>query len=111
MQPAAFRPCSAKTRTQFPGRADDRLLWPEHAGGAGGGERLAAARSSRRGDIPARAHFVAVVTDAGLLDEMAQVPPMLETVDARVDELLRVLAVRGESFSANTIDPKEHRCD
>jgi hypothetical protein len=36
------------------------------------------------------------VTEHGLLDEMAQVPPTLETVDARVDELLRVLAVRGE---------------
>ena len=68
-------------------------VWAELGAAAG----LAAAQKlSSRGDIPARAHFVAVVTEHGLLDEMAQVPPMLETVDARVDELLRVLAVRGE---------------
>ena len=68
-------------------------VWAELGAAAG----LAAAHKlSSRGDIPARAHFVAVVTEHGLLDEMAQVPPMLETVDARVDELLRVLAVRGE---------------
>ena len=48
------------------------------------------------GDIPARAHFVAVVTEHGLMDEVGRVPGLLQTVDARVDELLRVLAVRGE---------------
>jgi hypothetical protein len=64
--------------------------------GIGAAGLAAAQKLSSRGDIPARAHFVAVVTEHGLLDEMAQVPPMLETVDARVDELLRVLAVRGE---------------
>ena len=68
-------------------------VWAELGAAAG----LAAAQKlSSRGDIPARAHLVAVVTEHGLLDEMAQAPPMLETVDARVDELFRVLAVRGE---------------
>ena len=57
---------------------------------------LEAGKLSSRGDIPARAQFVCVVTEHGLLDEAAQTPAVLETVDARVDELLRVLAVRGE---------------
>ena len=56
----------------------------------------AAQKLSSRGDIPARAHFVAVVTEHGLMDEIGRVPGLLQTVDARVDELLRVLAVRGE---------------
>jgi hypothetical protein len=30
------------------------------------------------------------------MDEIGRVPGLLQTVDARVDELLRVLAVRGE---------------
>jgi len=68
-------------------------VWAELGAAAG----LAAAQKlASRGDIPARAHFVAVVSEHGLLDEVAQSPAVLETVDARVDELLRVLAVRGE---------------
>ena len=68
-------------------------MWVELGAAAG----LAAAQKlSSRGDIPARAQFVAVVTEHGLLDEAAQTPSALTTVDARVDELLRVLAVRGE---------------
>jgi threonine synthase len=68
-------------------------VWAELGAAAG----LAAAQKlASRGDIPARAHFVAVISEHGLLDEAAQSPAMLETVDARVDELLRVLAVRGE---------------
>ena len=68
-------------------------MWAELGAAAG----LAAAQKlSSRGDIPARAHFVAVVTEHGLMDEIARAPGSLQTVDARVDELLRVLAVRGE---------------
>jgi threonine synthase len=68
-------------------------MWVELGAAAG----LAAAQKlSSRGDIPARVQFVAVATTHGLLDEAAQTPAVLETVDARVDELLRVLAVRGE---------------
>ena len=68
-------------------------VWAELGAAAG----LAAAQKlSSRGDIPARAHFVAVVTEHGLVDEVGRVPGLLQTVDARVDELLRVLAVRGE---------------
>ena len=68
-------------------------VWAELGAAAG----LAAAQKlSSRGDIPARAMFTSVITEHGLLDETAQTPAMLETVDARVDELLRVLAVRGE---------------
>jgi len=68
-------------------------VWSELGAAAG----LAAAQKlASRGDIPARAQFVAVVSEHGLLDEAAQSPSVLETVDARVDELLRVLAVRGE---------------
>jgi hypothetical protein len=37
-----------------------------------------------------------VVTGQGALDDSAVAPGELEVVDARVDELLRVLAVRGE---------------
>jgi threonine synthase len=68
-------------------------VWAELGATAG---VAAAQKLASRGDIPARAHFVAIVTEHGLLDEAAQTPAMLETVDARVDELLRVLAVRGE---------------
>jgi threonine synthase len=68
-------------------------VWAELGASAG---VAAAQKLASRGDIPARAHFVAVVTEHGLLDEAGQTPAMLETVDARVDELLRVLAVRGE---------------
>jgi threonine synthase len=49
-----------------------------------------------RGDIPARTLCVGVITEHGLLDDGARAPGQLDTVDARVDELLRVLAVRGE---------------
>ncbi|HET6850623.1 MAG TPA: pyridoxal-phosphate dependent enzyme [Gaiellales bacterium] len=68
-------------------------IWAELGAAAG---VAAAQKLASRGDIPARAQFVAVVTEHGLLDEAAQTPAVLETVDARVDELLRVLAVRGE---------------
>jgi threonine synthase len=37
-----------------------------------------------------------VVTEHGLLDESTGLPVALDVVEARVDELLRVLAVRGE---------------
>src|SRR5262249_5481895 len=82
------------------GLGTGRVILRETAGvggGLGAAAGLAAAQKlSSRGDIPARAMFVAVVTEHGLLDETAQMPASLETVDARVDELLRVLAVRGE---------------
>src|SRR5262249_9419751 len=68
----------------------------------------AAQKLASRGDIPARAQFVAVVSEHGLLDETAQSPAVLETVDARVDELLRGLAVRGEERQAEP-HPKETR--
>jgi threonine synthase len=68
-------------------------IWAELGAAAG---VAAAQKLASRGDIPARAQFVAVVTEHGLLDEAGQTPAVLETVDARVDELLRVLAVRGE---------------
>jgi threonine synthase len=68
-------------------------VWAELGAAAG----LAAAQKlSSRGDIPARVHFVAVVTEHGVMDDFAKAPGYLETVDARVDDLLRVLAVRGE---------------
>ena len=68
-------------------------MWAELGAAAG---VAAAQKLSSRGDIPARAQFVSVVTAHGLIDEVGETPAMLETVDARVDELLRVLAVRGE---------------
>ena len=51
---------------------------------------------SQRGDVPARTLMVAVVTGSGAQDDSGAAPGELEVVDARVDELLRVLAVRGE---------------
>jgi threonine synthase len=68
-------------------------VWAELGAAAG---VAAAQKLSSRGDIPARAHFVAVVTEHGLMDEIGRIPGVLQIVDARVDELLRVLAVRGE---------------
>jgi threonine synthase len=56
----------------------------------------AAIKLAQRGDVPARTTVVALVTEHGLLDETAAAPGELECVDGRVDELLRVLAVRGE---------------
>ena len=56
----------------------------------------AAQKLANRGDVPARVQIVCVVTEHGLLDDSAVAPGTLQTVDARVDELLRVLAVRGE---------------
>ncbi|MDX6592284.1 MAG: threonine synthase [Gaiellales bacterium] len=68
-------------------------VWAELGAAAG----LAAAQKlASRGDIPARVHFVSVVTEHGVMDDYARAPGELETVDARVDDLLRVLAVRGE---------------
>jgi threonine synthase len=68
-------------------------IWAELGAAAG----LAAAQKlASRGDIPARAQVVAVVTEHGVMDDEARAPGDLETVDARVDDLLRVLAVRGE---------------
>jgi threonine synthase len=68
-------------------------VWAELGAAAG----LAAAQKlASRGDVPARVHFVAVVTEHGVMDDYARAPGDLETVDARVDDLLRVLAVRGE---------------
>ncbi|MDX6224695.1 MAG: threonine synthase [Frankiales bacterium] len=55
----------------------------------------AAQKLSNRGDVPARVQIVCVVTEHGLLDDSAVAPGALQTVDPRVDELLRVLAVRG----------------
>jgi threonine synthase len=51
---------------------------------------------AQRGDVPARTAVVALVTEHGLHDETSVAPGPLECVDSRVDELLRVLAVRGE---------------
>jgi threonine synthase len=56
----------------------------------------AAIKLAERGDVPARTVVVAVITGHGALDDSAVAPGELEVVDARVDELLRVLAVRGE---------------
>jgi threonine synthase len=68
-------------------------VWAELGAAAG----LAAAQKlSSRGDITARVHMVVVVTEHGVMDDAARAPGDLETVDARVDDLLRVLAVRGE---------------
>jgi len=51
---------------------------------------------AQRGDVPARTVVVAVVTEHGIHDESSVAAGALETVDGRVDDLLRVLAVRGE---------------
>jgi threonine synthase len=56
----------------------------------------AAIKLAQRGDVPARTLIVPVLTGHGAGDESAIAEGMLETVEARVDELLRVLAVRGE---------------
>jgi threonine synthase len=56
----------------------------------------AAIKLAERGDVPARTLVVAVVSGHGALDDSAFAPGDLEMVEARVDELLRVLAVRGE---------------
>jgi threonine synthase len=56
----------------------------------------AAQKLAERGDVPDRVRVVAVVTEHALLDESTGLPSALDVVEARVDELLRVLAVRGE---------------
>jgi threonine synthase len=56
----------------------------------------AAVKLAARGDVPARTQIVAVVTGHGWSDSSSDVPGDLEMVEGRVDELLRVLAVRGE---------------
>lgn len=56
----------------------------------------AAIKLAQRGDVPARTLVVPVLTQHGSLDDSSVASGPLETVDARVDELLRVLAVRGE---------------
>jgi threonine synthase len=68
-------------------------LWADLAAAA---PVAAAQKLASRGDIPARAMFVLVISEHGALDDAWHAPGALETVDARVDELLRVLAVRGE---------------
>ena len=56
----------------------------------------AAIKLAQRGDVPSRTLVVPVLTQHGALDGSSVAAGTLETVDARVDELLRVLAVRGE---------------
>jgi len=56
----------------------------------------AAIKLAQRGDVPTRTLVVPVIAAGGSLDESSAASSPLETVDARVDELLRVLAVRGE---------------
>ena len=56
----------------------------------------AVVKLAQRGDVPARTVVVAVVTEHGIHDESSVAAGALETVDGRVDDLLRVLAVRGE---------------
>jgi threonine synthase len=51
---------------------------------------------SQRGDVPGRTLVAALVTGHGAQDDSAVAPGELESVDAHLDELLRVLAVRGE---------------
>jgi threonine synthase len=68
-------------------------VWADLAGAAA---VAAAIKLSQRGDVPARTLVAAVVTGHGAQDDSAAAPGDLELVDARVDELLRVLAVRGE---------------
>jgi hypothetical protein len=73
--------------------ASRRGIWADLAAAA---PVAAAQKLASRGDVPARVQIVCVVTEHGLLDDSAVAPGTLQTVDARVDELLRVLAVRGE---------------
>jgi threonine synthase len=68
-------------------------IWTSLAGAA---PAAAAIKLAQRGDVPARTTVVALVTEHGLQDETAAAPGVLECVEGRVDELLRVLAVRGE---------------
>jgi threonine synthase len=56
----------------------------------------AAIKLAQRGDVPARTLVVPVMSGHGAGDPSAAADGGLETVEARVDELLRVLAVRGE---------------
>jgi threonine synthase len=56
----------------------------------------AAIKLAQRGDVPARTTVVAIVTETGINEESVPGLGPLEAVDGRVDELLRVLAVRGE---------------
>jgi len=72
--------------------AEHEGIWVDLAGAA---PIAAAAKLASRGDVPARTLIVAVAPSGGGLDEPG--PPVeLETVESGVDELLRVLAVRGE---------------
>ena len=68
-------------------------IWVDLAAAAG---IAAIQKLASRGDVPARVQAVAVVTEHGLLDDSSVAPGSLDVVDARVDDLLRVLAVRGE---------------
>jgi threonine synthase len=68
-------------------------IWVDLAAAAG---IAAIQKLASRGDVPARVQAVAVVTEHGLLDDSSVAPGALDVVDARVDDLLRVLAVRGE---------------
>jgi threonine synthase len=68
-------------------------LWVDLAAAA---PVAAVIKLAQRGDVPARTLVVPVVAAGGALDESSTASGQLETVDARVDELLRVLAVRGE---------------
>jgi threonine synthase len=68
-------------------------IWVDLAGAAG---IAAIQKLASRGDVPARVQAVAVVSEHGLLDDSSVAPGVLDVVDARVDDLLRVLAVRGE---------------
>jgi threonine synthase len=56
----------------------------------------AAQKLASRGDVPARVQMVCLATEHALFDDSPAAPGGLATVDARVDDLLRVLAVRGE---------------
>jgi threonine synthase len=68
-------------------------LWTDLAAAA---PVAAAIKLAQRGDVPARTLVVPVLTTHGAFDESSTSASPLEIVDARVDELLRVLAVRGE---------------
>ena len=68
-------------------------LWADLAAAA---PVAAVIKLAQRGDVPARTLVVPVLTTNGAFDESSAASGPLETVDARVDELLRVLAVRGE---------------
>jgi threonine synthase len=68
-------------------------LWVDLAAAA---PVAAAIKLAQRGDVPARTLVIPVIAAGGALDESSAASGHLETVDARVDELLRVLAVRGE---------------